>query len=92
MMDYVIKDIKSKRTDGWVNPCHADVLGKPCKIAALMEGYSAMMIVGSEDDLDYINYLHTSTVHSFEKQEDGSMVINTRNSIYTLEPIGGDAK
>lgn len=92
MMDYVIKDIKSKRTDGWVNPCHADVLGKACKITSLMEGYSAMLMVDVEDNLDHLHYLHTSTVYSFEQHEDGCMVINTRNSIYTLEPIGGDVE
>ncbi len=92
MMDYVIKDIKSKRTDGWVNPCHADVLGKPCKITSLMEGYSAMLMLGQEEGMEHMNYLHTSTVYSFEEQEDGCVIINTRNSIYTLEPIGGDAK
>lgn len=69
MMDYVIKDIKSKRTDGWVNPCHADVLGKPCKITSLMEGYSAMLMLGQEEGMEHMNYLHTSTVYSFEEQE-----------------------
>lgn len=92
MMDYVIKSIESKRTDGWVNPCHADVLGKECKIMSLMEGYSGNLVVDVENNLDNLHYLHTSTVHSIDKHEDGKVVISTRNSVYTLEPIGGDDK
>ena len=92
MMDYVIKDIKSKREDGFVNPCHADVLGKACKITSLAEGYSGRFLVDVEDNLDLLHYLHTSTVFGIDEHEDGTIVVNTRNSVYTLEPIGGDAK
>ena len=92
-LDYFItQDLGCKYYGRYMDDFYADVLGKPCKITSLMEGYSAMLMLGQEEGMEHMNYLHTSTVYSFEEQEDGCVIINTRNSIYTLEPIGGDAK
>lgn len=87
MMEFVITDIKSKRLDGWVNPCHEDVLNKQCVIRSAEPGESAMITVDVENDITNLHYLRTSRVISTETMEDGTVVIDTRNSTYTLTPI-----
>ena len=87
MAEYIITRVESKRSK--VNPWHERVTGKRCTIGLLEFWCCAIFYVRGIDSYDgaTVRYV-TSRVLRTNKQ-DGVLTVETENTTYTLERVGG---
>lgn len=86
--DYVLKNVKSKREESYVNKYHERIVGSRCTPGVLEVGFKGAILleVFNLEDTPWRNWYYTSPIESF--QTDGeNLVIETLNSTYVLEKI-----
>lgn len=73
--------------DGVMKAVHYDVINRPCCIAYLRKGDCAVIPFLPDWDDDF-HRLRTSPVRHFFYSDDGKqIVIETKNTVYTLEAV-----
>lgn len=86
-MEYVIAKIAPKRE--WPkNKYHAAMLGRECDITYLVPNETGQLLVDMPYDPGYPHRFWTTPVKAVEAQEDGTVVFETENTVYTLVPTG----
>lgn len=87
--DYVIKSITSKREDGYVNKYHELILGAKCTPGMIEVAYKGALLIDvfNTEDTHWRKWYYTSPVNSVTKGDNGSLIIDTLNSVYVLEKL-----
>lgn len=87
---YVIQNIENIREDGRVNKYHEHILGKRCNIQCGMKpGCMGAMVVEPFWLYPTPKWFYTTVIDKVEMHEDGTIVMQTQNTIYTFAPIPG---
>lgn len=86
-MEFLIKDIRRK-SDDYHNPYYKGMIGRECDVTRLMVGYDGCLVVDAAYDPGNPHRFRTTTVQKIENKDDGTIVFETENSVYTLVPTG----
>lgn len=91
---HIIKNIENIRVDGKVNKYHEHILGKRCSIQYGIEpGRGGAMVVEPFGSLAIPRLFYTTIIRDVSEEPDGSIVMRTQNTIYTLVPnLGGEKR
>lgn len=86
--EYIIESVKSKNPEKR-SKNHDLIVGKRCIVPDNQKPpYSiGHMIVESFGDYPSSRWFYTTLVQRFDKQDNGKIVMETENSIYTFVPI-----
>lgn len=85
---YVIQSIKNIREDGKVNKYHEHILGKRCNIqCGMVSGCMGAMVVEPFWVYPIPKWFYTTVIEKVETHQDGTIVMQTQNTIYTFAPI-----
>jgi hypothetical protein len=84
-MEFVIKSIEPK-SKYVVNKYYAAVTGRECDVLHLMKGTSAKLLVDVPYDPGCPHRFYTTPVMENRIEDDGTIVFETENSVYTLVP------
>lgn len=83
IVEFVIKSIVKKQ-EYPRNKFHAAATGRECDIVSLRVGEIGKLMVDMPYDPGYPHRFWTTTVLRIETPDDGSIVFETDNSVYTL--------
>ena len=87
---HVIQNIENIRKDGKVNRYHEHILGKRCNIqCGMVPGCKGAIVVEPFWFYPIPKWFYTTIIDSFETQPDGTIVMQTQNTIYTFVPNPG---
>lgn len=84
-MEFLIKSIEKKQAYPR-NKYHAAAQGRECDIDCLRVGEIGKLMVDMPYDPGYPHRYWTTTVLRIETPDDGTIVFETENSVYTLVP------
>lgn len=85
---HVIQSIENIREDGKVNKYHEHILGKRCSIQCGQEhGCMCSMVVEPFWIYTEPKWFYTTIIDKVETHQDGTIVMQTQNTIYTFSPI-----
>lgn len=84
-MEFVIAKIQ-KKEEYPRNKFHAAATGRECDIVHLVVGEIGKLMVDMLYDPGYPHRFWTTTVQRIENLDDGTIVFETENSVYTLAP------
>lgn len=84
-MEYVIKSIEPK-SKNVVNKYYDLITGRECDVLWLMKGTSAKLLVDVPYDPGFPHRFYTSPIKDNHIHDDGTLVFETENSVYTLVP------
>lgn len=84
---HVIQNIQNIRKDGVRNKWHPVITGKRCNNAdKLCVGIEGAIIIEPYWYHDVPSWFYMTLIQNVDKREDGTIVVRTRNSIYTFIP------
>ena len=86
--DYIIESVVGKNPRKR-NRYHDLIIGKRCVVPENQKPpyYIGSMIVEAFGDNPSPRWFYTTLVQRIDKQEDGTLVMETENSVYTFKPI-----
>ena len=84
-MEYVVAKAESK-SEYIYNKYHRAMLGRECDILHLMRGTEAKLMVDMVYDPGNPHRYRTTPVLDIRNLEDGAIIFETENSVYTLIP------
>lgn len=85
---YVIQNIENIREDGKANKYHEHILGKRCNIqCGLVAGCMGVMVIEPFWLYPIPKRFYTTIIEKVETHQDGTIVMQTQNTIYTFSPI-----
>lgn len=82
-MEYLIKSIEPKN-EFVVNKYYAAIVGRECDVLHVMKGTGAVLRIDMPYDPGYPHRFYTTPVRDNRIEEDGTIVFETENSVYTL--------
>jgi hypothetical protein len=82
-VEFVIKSIEPK-SKYVVNKYYPAITGRECDVLHLMAGTAAVLLVDVPYDPGCPHHFHTTPVKENRIDEDGTIVFETENSVYTL--------
>lgn len=84
-MEFLIKSIEPKFSY-YVNKYYPAMIGRECDVIHLMRGCHCRLVVDMAYDPGNPHRFATTPVWKIENLEDGTIVFETENSVYTLVP------
>lgn len=84
-MEFLIKSIEPK-SEYYHNKYYQGMIGRECDVIHLMRGCSGRLIVDATYDPGNPHRFVTTPVEKIEFLDDGMIVFETENSVYTLVP------
>lgn len=84
-MEFVIKSIEP-RHEYVRNKYYPMMIGRECDVIHLLPGCPGRLVVDMAYDPGYPHRFYTTTVIDVDALEDGTIVFETENSVYTLVP------
>lgn len=86
--EYIISGVDSKDPTKR-NSHHDQIIGKRCIVPDPQEMPSicGQIIIEQFGDHFSSRWLYTTPIRAFNKMEDGSIVMETKNTVYTFTPI-----
>ena len=82
-MEFRIKSIEPKN-EYVVNKYYAAITGRECDVLHLMKGTGATLLIDVPYDPGYPHRFYTTPVMDNRIGDDGTIVFETENSVYTL--------
>lgn len=82
-MEYVIAKIEPK-SEYNSNRYYPQITGRECDVLHLMKGTAAKLLVDVPYDPGYPHHFYTTPVKESRIEDDGTIVFETENSVYTL--------
>lgn len=82
---YIIKSIQPR--SGELRDVHQRMLNKKCNIFDLEIGFSAILEVHTDDSETWHRMVYTSIVRDFVEDNNGNLIIETKNTTYELKKI-----
>lgn len=84
-MEFLIKSIKP-RNKYVVNKYYPAITGRECDVLHLMKGTGALLLIDVPYDPGHPHRFYTTPVVNNRIEDDGTIVFETENSVYTLVP------
>ena len=84
-MEFIIESIDKKQKYPR-NKFHAAATGRECDVVHLMVGQEGKLLVDMPYDPGNPHRFWTTTVLNIQNHDDGKIVFETENSVYTLVP------
>lgn len=85
-MEFLIKSIEPK-SKYIRNKYYPMMVGRECDVVHIQVGWHGRLVVDMVYDPGNPHRFVTTPVKSIENQEDGTIVFETENSVYTLVPV-----
>lgn len=84
-MEFRIKSIE-KKSEYYHNKHYQGIIGRECDIIHLAPGYCCRLVVDAAYDPGNPHRFVTTPVLDIKNLDDGTIVFETENSVYTLVP------
>lgn len=84
-MEFLIKSIEPK-SEYYCNRYYSGMIGRECDVVHLVPGWGGRLVVDTAYDPGNPHRFSTTKVLKIENQDDGTIVFETENSVYTLVP------
>ena len=85
-MEFLIKSIEPKNKYV-VNKFYPAAVGRECDVIDLQVGWTGRLLVDMAYDPGHPHRFYTTPVKKLVTPDDGSIVFETENSVYTLVPM-----
>ena len=85
-MEFIIKSIEPKNKYV-VNKYYQPITGRECDVLHLMQGTGALLLIDVPYDPGCPHRFYTTPVVNNRIEDDGTIVFETENSVYTLAPV-----
>lgn len=82
-MEFLIKSIEPK-SEYYHNKYYPAMIGRECDVDTLFLRWPCRLIVDMAYDPGNPHRFHTTAVEKIEERDDGTLVFETMNSVYTL--------